>query len=321
MKLDNLSFHDSPPLVSIAILTCRRWDELKKAVESALAQDYSNKEILVVDNGSGDGTAENVATHYPQVKVLSLPENLGACAGRNAGVRAAQGEIVVTIDDDVYFDRSNAVGTVIDAFRKYPEVACFVFRVMNIHTGSLDLRCWAHSRNYGRFAMSSFETDAIVEGFCAFRKSIFQNVGGYYEPLFIYGEGGDLAYRIYDAGYKVVYYPEVVLWHSANPTGRNCNREVYFLTRNEFWVAWRHLSLLQVLRSILIRLLTMAYISLTRGHIPSFMSGIKDGLLGIIRGEHKRVPISIEAEKRLRSIWQLDASAWEKYQQIKNNFY
>lgn len=89
---------DENPLVSVVILTFNQAPYLREAIESATAQTYANKEILVVDNGSSDGTAEIVA-EYPTVRRIYL-ENRGPSSGRNRGIAEAKGEYIAFLDGD-----------------------------------------------------------------------------------------------------------------------------------------------------------------------------------------------------------------------------
>lgn len=88
------------PLISVVIPTWNRRSLLPRAVESALAQQDVTVEVVIADDGSTDGTAEDWMNCLdPQVKYLSLP-HAGACAARNAGVAAAQGEYIAFLDSD-----------------------------------------------------------------------------------------------------------------------------------------------------------------------------------------------------------------------------
>src|ERR1700735_4864680 len=92
-----------PPLVSVIVLNYKRLDELNRTLDSVSNQNYPNIETIVVDNDSKQDVASVVAAHRPAMRLIALSANLGACGGRNAGIREAQGEIIITIDNDVSF--------------------------------------------------------------------------------------------------------------------------------------------------------------------------------------------------------------------------
>jgi GT2 family glycosyltransferase len=93
------------PLVSVVIVNFNGADMLGDVLDSVRAQSLSCQEIVVVDNGSADGSCELVRRAYPEVRLLVLDENLGFAGGNNAGIRAAKGEYVALINNDAVADR------------------------------------------------------------------------------------------------------------------------------------------------------------------------------------------------------------------------
>src|SRR5260370_4852749 len=91
--------HNGTPLGSVVLLNYKRRQALELTLDSVLHQQYANREIIVVDNGSQESLRDLVEARGPGVKLIELRENLGAGGGRNAGIREARAEIVVTLDD------------------------------------------------------------------------------------------------------------------------------------------------------------------------------------------------------------------------------
>jgi len=91
------------PRVSVILPTFRRQAQLAVALDSALAQSLTNVQIIVIDDGSGDGTAEFVEQRYPGVELLSLAESVGPSEARNLGIRKAKAEFVAFLDDDDFW--------------------------------------------------------------------------------------------------------------------------------------------------------------------------------------------------------------------------
>ena len=88
------------PLVSVVIITWNRKDDVLESVQSIYKQNYQNVEVVVVDNGSTDGTADALAQVFPAVKIVTLNRNTGVSEGRNLGVAAATGEVIFFLDSD-----------------------------------------------------------------------------------------------------------------------------------------------------------------------------------------------------------------------------
>ncbi len=289
------------PFVSIVILNYKRRDTLIKVLESSLRQNYPLLEVIVVDNGSGDGTVEFLEENYPDVRTVALEKNIG-CAGRNKGIEAARGDVVVTIDNDVYFDSADEVVKIVRFFDRHPDAACVSFKVHNPYTGGLHARDWCHPRDYREYSEKEFETYYIPEGASAFRKEALDEVGGYYEPLFIGCEGYDLALRMIDRGYKIMYTPDVLVWHSMEPETRESWRPYYYYTRNYFWIAWKDYRFFSGLRYIVPKISMMLYFSVRTKFVKYFFKGVFDGLanLGMVSRDSTR--IKRETEEKIKAL-------------------
>ncbi|MFM0731891.1 glycosyltransferase family 2 protein [Paraburkholderia sediminicola] len=98
--------HQTLPLVSVYIPTKNRMELLKRAIDSVLSQSYLHIEIVVVDDGSTDGTREylNGLSEISSIRPIFMPVSVGACNARNFAISAATGEFVTGLDDDDYFE-------------------------------------------------------------------------------------------------------------------------------------------------------------------------------------------------------------------------
>lgn len=264
---------------TIAILNYQRADVLRQAIRQALAQDYPELEVLVVDNASTDGSDRLVETEFPAVRLVRLPENIG-CAARNAGVAAAKGEIVLTIDNDVLLTTPHDVRTVVEIFRQRPRVGCVNFMVLD-GDGRLSRRDWCHPRDGERFAEDEFPTDMILEGASAIRRGVFEEAGGYWPPLFLGHEGLDLALRVLDAGHELLYTPRVRVRHLASPDARPSSRIYYTFTRNAVWIALRHHRPGRATGAIARSLALMAFASARAGESRAFLRAVRDAVAGL----------------------------------------
>lgn len=290
-------------LVTIAILSYQRREALTRVLESAVGQDYPRLEILVVDNGSEEAVRSEVRKRFPQVDLLELPQNIGTAA-RNRGILAARGEIVVTLDNDVYLDHPLQVREIVEAFGRHRKAGCIVFRVYHPATGKLNSKDWWHPRRWEEAEAEEFETPFITEGAAAFRREVFQKVGLYWEPLFITHEGLDLSLRLWDAGWEVWYVPSVKVWHMASGETREPWRSFYYSTRNLLPVVYRHYPWAAGLSYLLPRLAGLGFYSLKEGYFRSFLRGLFDGLKMLRAAGALRQPLRSET---LRKIARLNA--------------
>src|SRR5579862_5137778 len=176
----------SQPLVSIVILNYKRLSALEHTIDSVVAQQYSEKEIIVVDNHSEEDVKALVDRFGAEIKLIELEKNLGGCGGRNVGIRAAKGELVITLDNDVGFLSIDAIDKVVRLFKENPNYHVLAFQLRDAVTGQLRLREWCHPKDWRLFAGVQFATHFFVEGAAAYRRYIFDKAGLYFEPLFIY---------------------------------------------------------------------------------------------------------------------------------------
>ena len=289
-------------LVSLTILSYKRREALAQTLASVEKQAYQPREIIVVDNGSEDGTEDFLRQHFPRVQLVSLPQNIGATA-RNHGVRQAKAHVVVMLDNDVAFDSAYELQRIVNAFDRHPEADCIVFKVLDATGNGLHVRDWCHPRSFSRYQDTEFETPFITEGACAFRREKFLQAGGYYEPLFIGHEGWDLALRLLDKGGHILYNPAVRVRHAElQDTTRHNWRPYYYYTRNYVWIAARNYRLGPAIPFLLKYLGMMAWFSIRVGHGRSFIRGLRDGLAGLPTVWRTRNPFSRATGKILKML-------------------
>jgi len=293
-------------LVTIAILNYQRRDALRRALEAARAQRYARLEVLAIDNASSDGSQEMVRDEFPDVHLVALPENIAAAA-RNEGVRAAKGEIVFTLDNDVLLSTPDDVARGVAAFERHPRAAVVNFTILG-PDGILSRRDWCHPRDPDRWAGAEFLTDYVLEGASACRREAFLAAGGYWRPFFIGHEGWDLALRLLDAGHELVYSPDVQVRHMVDPTVRPSSRIYYTFTRNAIWVALRSYRARAAAASIARDMLLMAYTAARAGELRAWARGVVDAVRGSHRALRTRRPMSVETSRQLARIRALKPS-------------
>lgn len=292
--------------VSIAVLNYQRRDALREALEGARAQRYPVLEIIAVDNASTDGSAEMVRDEFPDVRLVRLPKNLAA-AGRNAGVAAAKGDVVVTIDNDVRFTTPDDVGRAVEAFARHPRAAVVNFTILG-PDGTLSRRDWCHPRDPDQWADQEFLTDYVLEGASVCRRDAFLEAGGYWPPFFIGHEGWDLALRLMDAGHDLVYTPTVKVRHMVDPSVRPSGRIYYTFTRNAIWIALRNHRFGPAARTIAQDLALMGFAAVRAGEVAAYVRGVCDALAGARAAVADRRPLARATYARIRAVRALKPS-------------
>lgn len=208
------------PLVSIVIATWNRRQDVLDTIRSIHQQDYPHFEIIVVDNASMDGTPDEIRASFPDVKLICLPKNRGASGGRNAGLKQACGEYILCLDSDAS-PQHGTLRAIVDAFEADPSVGVVNSKVINAFTKNFDPAAgWAYSEKQKIKGNEMFFSHNFSETGCAFRREALLKAGLFWERLFFGREGEELALRMLDAGYRILYLPSAVVLHRASPQKR-----------------------------------------------------------------------------------------------------
>jgi GT2 family glycosyltransferase len=211
------------PRSAAVVIPCwngRRW--LDGCLESVQAQTRPPDELIVVDNGSTDGSPGHVRERFLDARVVELGRNTGFAGGANAGLRAAGSEVVALVNQDVrlapdWLERACA------ALDAEPRAASVATKMLDLGDPSLIydagdvLRRDGACEQRGRFTRDDgrFDEPGEVFGACAgaalYRREAVLELGGFDERFFLYLEDADLALRLRLAGWTCVYEPAVAL--------------------------------------------------------------------------------------------------------------
>lgn len=288
--------------VSVIIPYHKRGEVFERGLDTVLTQEYPDREVIVVDDHSEDGLRERIEARQAGIKLIQFAENRGACAARNAGILAASGDVLAFIDDDAGFMSPFELTKLVKVFETHSNVQVIAFQICDPATGELRLRDWCHPRHWKEFGQTEFETDHFGEGSGALRREVFERAGLYYEPLFYGAEGFDLQLRILDQGFRILYAPQVRIWHDVSDKARTSDRQVYYFTRNYVWMAYKNYPIWAGMRFLAFKLAMMVYLTLRLGSYRSLWRGLRDGIKGLKRIRADRKPISRDTLRRWVSL-------------------
>jgi len=223
------------------------------SIETALAGNAQN-EIVVVDNGSTDGSAEFLARNFPRVKVVALDRNLGFGGGSNAGFRAARNDIVVLLNSDMRVD-AGFLQPLMDGFtdEKVFAVSCQIFfsdAAKKREETGLTQGWWQDGGLRVRHRIDDGVKDLYPcfyggGGSCAFDRRKFLELGGFDALLApFYLEDTDLGYMAWKRGWKVLYQPRSIVYHEHRGTiGKHFRPEQIqvALKKNFLLFAWKNM--------------------------------------------------------------------------------
>ncbi len=287
--------------LSYVVITYNRVQHVMRCLDELARQALPFHELIVVDNGSTDGTAEAVKAAFPQARVHELPDNLGVGGARDVGIRSATGDICILIDDDARFASREAAMETVNIFRAHPDVAVIAYCIRNSQSGDLELRA---------IPKRDKRPDRLQDGICAYftgagfaiRRDVYDEVGPFWQRLFYIGEELDLSYRIISSGYSIRFVRGIEVLHDATPQARPSGQYVYFNTRNRPWIALRHLPWRHVVATTCIWWAAMAAVSLRIRNPMPFLRGVRDSLAALPDVLRTRDPLRPEVVTRIRRL-------------------
>ncbi len=245
------------PRVTAIVLSWNGREDTLACLRSLEHVTYRPFSVLVVDNGSSDGSADAVEAQHPGARLVRLPANLGFAGGMNAGVRAAFAEgadAVLLLNNDMEAEPA-CVEPLVAALEADPAAGAACAQILFAgeqpriwYAGApLRLRRGYHGRlvGYGEPPLAAtvapYETDRACGGAMMWTAGTFERVGPFDEELFAYAEDTDWSVRARRAGLHVLVVPASVVHHavSASSGGESSPATLYYDTRNSLVVAER----------------------------------------------------------------------------------
>ena len=316
---------DAVPDAGAASVVIPNWNGrelLEKYLPSVITAltNFPQSEIIVVDNGSEDGSAQFVREYFPEVRVLALERNLGFGGGSNAGFRAARHDVAVLLNSDMRVD-SNFLQPLLDGFEndKTFAVSCQIF------FSDPDKPREESGLTEGWWSQGGLKVRHRIEpeirglypcfygggGSCAFDRKKFLELGGFDELLKpFYLEDTDLGYLAWKRGWKVLYQPASIVYHEHRGTIGKCFSESYIdsvLKKNFLLFTWKNIHNWQWLVVHFFFTWTGAMLSWLAGDSPE-----RPSLSGILRA-FMALPRALTSRARVRTLATIpDAEAFRR---------
>lgn len=217
--------------LSVCVVNWNRAAELEHLLADLRYQTHAADELIVVDNGSSDGSAEMVERDFPDVRLIRLHRNMGLSFGRNVGILAAKGDLIAILDNDLrILDRQFLAKILRSAIRHFD-------------SGVISFHCvegvWSHSGAHFHSGVLSFDQlEAFAEagqspvspqafydwfffgGACIIRRNVFETVGLFDDAFSYGGEEWDFAYRCHAAGIRMLRDTDTWVVHVRSPNMR-----------------------------------------------------------------------------------------------------
>jgi GT2 family glycosyltransferase len=212
-------------------------DELAACLESVLGQEGVKHEIIVVDNGSADGSAEMVRTHFPQVHLVANDDNRGFARAQNQALQSSKGRYVLMLNPDARIMEPDALARLVAFGDAEPHIGIIGLRILNPN-GSLQFsarrfptlgaglfrntflgRVFPKNKYVKDYLMTDWSHDEVrdvdwVSGAAlTVRREAMEQIGLLDERFFMYCEDVDFCFRAHEKGWRVCYFPGATVTH------------------------------------------------------------------------------------------------------------
>jgi len=291
------------PKVSIVVANWNGKKETLECLESLRQLDYANYDVIVVDNGSSDGSQSAIRNRFPDVTLIENRNNLGYGGAINSGIAVAlqrHSDYVLALNNDLVLDSQSLkhlveiaetdTQTGMTCPKLYwlddPQRICATGFKVNLRfliqlsrhrgTNEIDLGQW------------NKPTEVDAAGIFLVKRQVIETVGAFDPAYFLHLEDFDWCMRVRQAGFKIMYVPQAVMWHkgSVSMGGSLSPLVVYYVTRNRFRL-WRlHFGVIQTLglfllfMALTVPIRTSYYLlQFKLKHLRFFFRGIGHGLL------------------------------------------
>lgn len=239
------------PEISIVIVTWNSELFIEDCLRSILKQIYKNWELIIVDNGSSDGTVDYIKRIYPEVILIRNRNNLGFCQANNQGINLAKGRYVFVLNSDVILADNflEQMKTALDDSEK--DIGMVGPKIMQsdgktiYSTGLFISRSRRfYNRGEGEVDEKKYDTAVNVLGCCAaaviYKREMLEDIkllNEYFdENFFFLLEDVDLSLRAKASGWKALFVPQAVCYHRGNSSGYKNKFRQYLSFRNRYFL-------------------------------------------------------------------------------------
>jgi GT2 family glycosyltransferase len=236
------------PFFSVIVVNWNGRGLLGECLDSVLGEQDGSIEIIVVDNGSTDGSAEFIRERYGnRVRLIERTENEGWAGGNNRGIETARGGHLLLLNNDACLERGFFLH-LRDGIARHPDAGMYSTRILNYqdrsqidNTGHVIFRDGT-ARGRMRLRKDGPEFDRETEVLCpsgaagVYSRKVIDRVGPVDERYFAYGEDTELGLRARKAGFSCYYVPGAVVYHKYSATGGAYTlQKVFLVERNRIW--------------------------------------------------------------------------------------
>ena len=252
---------------------------IRSSLDSIRKLDYSNKEVLVVDNGSTDASLNTISNEFPDFRLLKNSENLGFSAGMNIGIKESRGDLILLYNNDAIAHPAslskmvetilskNKIGMVggLILYNKPNDVIWSCGGKLDLVTGTI----WSDGLGQKIFAKKPLQKNLVADvdylSGCVLliRKEVIQKIGLLDDAYLIGGQDLDWCLRARRAGFECVLNPSAIIWHIGSHSSRQMPLKSYAeRQKSDFRVIMLHFPLITIFSALLFQLVITPFFEL-----------------------------------------------------------
>jgi len=312
-------------LISVIVLNWNGLHHLQGCFSSLMSQSFQDFEAILVDNHSSDGSVAWMRERFPTVRIIELDANAGFCSGNNAGIRAASGEYVALLNNDVQVDK-HWLAELYKAIEEHPEAGFCSSKIKDFSrhdlldsTGDfLYSTGFPGKRGHLQRDEGQYDRQEYVFSACAaaalYRRSMLDEIGLLDPDFYMMAEDLDLGFRAQLYGHKCMYVPSAVIYHKVGASiGTRSATWLYYSHRNVPWMIVKNMPaplLVRYMPGMLLANAVSFAVNVPRGLGGTVLRAKADMVRGLPRMWGKRKAIQTHRRVSLDYISQMIAPGW-----------
>jgi GT2 family glycosyltransferase len=278
--------------ISVIIITRNRCNDLRNTVTAYLNQTYTDKEIIVVDNASNDGTREMMDIEFPKITYFWLPENFDI-RSINIGIEMSSGDIIWRTDDDSFPEQPDAFEKVVDIFRRNEDIHIICSEDIEVRQNYKIWEWYPNKVDKINIPEKGYIANSFPGTGAGIRREVYNKIGGFWEFGF---EELDFCTRAIVAGYNIRYFPNIRTLHFASAGNRNNAVRWVKISKQLIRYQWKYFPFWMAFRRTMLYL-PVQFIEAFGKRLP--LSAIFEGMFGMLsvafgayREERQVVPLN-----------------------------
>jgi GT2 family glycosyltransferase len=261
----NSKLQSSSSIIPVIVVNWNGKKFLPECLESITKQTYKSNHVIMVDNGSTDGSVDFVKKNFPNIKTISLNNNYGFAEGNNIALRNIHSRYVALLNNDAVAE-PNWLYSLVNGLEKYPQAGFAASKMLNYNNqeiidraGDTYTTCGAANLRGRGEPRDNYSEQQWIFGACGaavlYRTEMLKDIGFFDENYFLIYEDVDLSFRAQLKGYKCLYVPEAIVYHKGSSSIQTDSpTSVYYGHRNLEWTYFKNMPVNLLQKTILLHL-------------------------------------------------------------------